>query len=296
MEMKKLIGILIIILITTFSYGQDNIELENNEIVKWKDTGGILRGQIFPVNNTFLVTSMGTGMHLHFGDGRTNTSDTWFSADLNETPSSLVPFVIKATGNIGVGTNFPSNKFEIKSIDNNFSTITLGLQPYQNDNTQGGLGVASGGVISLNAYNNLIFQTDGGNGYSEHMRINAEGKVGIGTTDFSGDHKLRVQGSIGAREIKVEASGWSDFVFEDNYELRTLEETEKFIVKNKHLPEIPSAAEVEQDGINLGEMDAKLLQKLEEMTLYMIDMNKEIKAVKEENAILKEKMKTLEEE
>ena len=106
------------------------------------------------------------------------------------------------------------------------------------------------------------------------QKIYTEGKVGIGTTDFTGDHKLRVEGSIGAREIKVEAGTWSDFVFFDNYELRTLEETEQFILENKHLPEIPSAAEVTENGINLGEMNAKLLLKIEELTLYLIQEHK----------------------
>ena len=69
-----------------------------------------------------------------------------------------------------------------------------------------------------------------------------KGKLGIGT-ETTGSHELAVEGSIGAREIKVEASGWSDFVFENDYELRTLEEVEQHINENGHLPEIPSEAE-----------------------------------------------------
>lgn len=100
------------------------------------------------------------------------------------------------------------------------------------------------------------------------------GQVGIGTTSM-GTHKLAVEGTIGAREIKVEAGTWSDFVFENDYKLRTLEEVENYITVNKHLPEIPSEAEVTENGINLGEMNAKLLQKIEELTLYLIEQNKE---------------------
>jgi len=119
------------------------------------------------------------------------------------------------------------------------------------------------------------------------MILNKDGKLGIGTSDFSGNHKLRVEGSIGAREIKVEASGWSDFVFYDDYELRTLEEVEQHIKDKGHLPEIPNEAEVTKNGINLGEMNAKLLQKIEELTLYLIEQNKKIEA-------LEQKVKTLE--
>jgi len=119
-------------------------------------------------------------------------------------------------------------------------------------------------------------------------------------TSSTGSHKLAVGGSIGAREIKVEASGWSDFVFDSDYELRTLEEVEQHIKENGHLPEIPSEAEVTENGINLGEMNAKLLQKIEELTLYMIDMNKQMKAqateienLKSENSELKNEISAL---
>ena len=130
----------------------------------------------------------------------------------------------------------------------------------------------------------------------EAFRITESGKVGIGTTDFSGNHKLRVEGSIGAREVKVEASGWSDFVFEQGYELRTLEALETHIQEQGHLPEIPSAAEVIEQGINLGEMNAKLLQKIEELTLYLIEQNKELKDAQAQILKLKEKVQTLENE
>lgn len=82
---------------------------------------------------------------------------------------------------------------------------------------------------------------------------------------------------------------WSDFVFENDYDLPTLEEVEEHIAENGHLPEIPSEAEVTENGINLGEMDAKLLQKIEELTLYLIEQNKEIKELKKEISDMKSK-------
>lgn len=114
-----------------------------------------------------------------------------------------------------------------------------------------------------------------------------EGSVGIGTPT-TGNHKLAVDGSIGAREITIESDTWSDFVFEESYALRDLEEVETFIQQHHHLPEIPSEAEVINDGINLGEMDAKLLMKIEELTLYLIQQNKRIKALEEKNEALLE--------
>ncbi|MCR9252371.1 MAG: hypothetical protein NXI20_18245 [bacterium] len=105
--------------------------------------------------------------------------------------------------------------------------------------------------------------------------------VGIGTTDTFG-HKLAVNGSIGCKEVKVETtSAWPDYVFEDGYDLISLEAIESFINENGHLPNIPSAAEVEENkGIELGEMNAKLLEKIEELTLYMIELKKENQSLK----------------
>ncbi|UOB17894.1 hypothetical protein [Abyssalbus ytuae] len=114
-----------------------------------------------------------------------------------------------------------------------------------------------------------------------------DGSIAIGTTS-TGSHKLAVEGSIGAREIKVQATGWSDFVFENDYNLPTLKEVEQHIKQKGHLKDIPSAAQVEENGILLGEMDAKLLQKIEELTLYTIQQQKEIEKLKKENKSLKE--------
>ena len=121
-------------------------------------------------------------------------------------------------------------------------------------------------------------RTANGYDYTMIMDLNT-GNVGIGTSVGSlgtSSHKLSVEGSICAREIVVLSSGWSDFVFEDDYNLRSLTEVEELINKEGHLPEIPSAKEVEGNGISVGEMNAKLLQKIEELTLYIIEQEKRI--------------------
>ena len=100
-------------------------------------------------------------------------------------------------------------------------------------------------------------------------------------------NKLDVKGTIHSQEVKVDMTGWSDFVFKKQYNLPTLEEVEKYINEKGHLENIPSEKEVLKNGINLGEMNAKLLQKIEEMTLYMIEMKKDINFLKEENKVLK---------
>ncbi|HEX3009453.1 MAG TPA: LamG-like jellyroll fold domain-containing protein [Bacteroidales bacterium] len=100
-----------------------------------------------------------------------------------------------------------------------------------------------------------------------------EGNVGIGTS--TPQNKLDVNGTIHAKEIKVDLAGWSDFVFQPTYKLKSLIDVEKYIKANGHLENIPSAKEVEANGVNMGDMQAKLLQKIEELTLYMIELKKE---------------------
>jgi hypothetical protein len=116
----------------------------------------------------------------------------------------------------------------------------------------------------------------------QKLVINAN--VGIGTVNPT--HKLSVNGGIRAKEVVVN-TGWSDFVFDDDYDLMSLPKLEKYILSNNHLPDIPDAAEVEKNGISLGDMDAKLLQKIEELSLYLIELNKKVENLQNENKILK---------
>jgi hypothetical protein len=113
------------------------------------------------------------------------------------------------------------------------------------------------------------------------IRLIENGNVGIGATNP--DSKLTVAGNIHAREVKVtlNAGVVPDYVFANDYKLKSLQEVEDYIKENSHLPEIPSATEIEKNGLMLAEMNLSVLKKIEEMTLYMIEQNKKI-----ENQIL----------
>ncbi len=115
------------------------------------------------------------------------------------------------------------------------------------------------------------------------MVIKPDGKIGIGQpSNYSGNFKLYVKGGIISDKVKVAVDGspeWMDVVFEKNYPLRTIRELEKYIHLNKHLPEIPTTEEVKRDGIDLGMMQKKFLQKIEELSLYIIQQEKRIEAL-----------------
>lgn len=102
-----------------------------------------------------------------------------------------------------------------------------------------------------------------------------DGNVGIQTAK-NGGYALSVGGSLRAEEIEVSlASTWPDYVFAKDYELKSLEKVEEYIKENNHLPNIPSAKEVDEVGLNLGEMQVKMMEKIEELTLYVIELKKE---------------------
>ena len=106
---------------------------------------------------------------------------------------------------------------------------------------------------------------------------------------------MKVNAKIEAKEVKVTLTPTADFVFAEDYNLPKLEEVEKHIKEKKHLPEIASAKEMEKEGVNVGEFQIKLLQKIEELTLYSIEQNKKINLLIEENKEQAKKIKKIEE-
>jgi hypothetical protein len=126
-----------------------------------------------------------------------------------------------------------------------------------------------------------------GFGNSDSVWVDSSGKVGIGTANPQST--LAVNGTITTKKIKVTETGWSDFVFDDGYKLPTLNAVESHIKQYKHLPGIPSAREIKQKGLDVSDVLAKQMQKIEELTLYMIEMKKE-------NEELKARIKALEEQ
>ncbi len=124
---------------------------------------------------------------------------------------------------------------------------------------------------------------------SEVLTLTNAGQLGIGAPDpskySSPLYKLAVNGSAIFTQVVVKLyNNWPDYVFGDNYKLRSLNSLEQYINTNKHLPDMPSTEEMQKkDGEDLGEMNAKLLQKVEELTLYVIQLKKEIEKLEDRN-------------
>jgi hypothetical protein len=124
-----------------------------------------------------------------------------------------------------------------------------------------------------------------------NLTVNSIGNVGIGTTNPT--YKLSVNGTIQAKEIRVE-TGWADYVFAPGFTLRPLSEVETYINQNQHLPDVTSAAEIQKDGLQVGKQMTEMMQKIEELTLYVIDLKKENTNIQKENEALKMRIGKLE--
>jgi len=127
---------------------------------------------------------------------------------------------------------------------------------------------------------------------TERMRITSAGNIGIGTA--VPQYKLSVNGTIGTKEVVVTNTGWADYVFKPDYRPMPLSEVSSYIEEHHHLPGIPSESEVEKKGVSLGDMQVKLLAKIEELTLHMIQAEEKTERLEKQNRELQERVSRFE--
>ncbi len=184
--------------------------------------------------------------------------------------------VILSNGNVGVGTNSPLAKLDIKQTAGDWMDFVSA-----NDGSRYRFHLpASGERLELGVY-------DGSSGIThwEVLKIIRNGDIYFG----NGQAKVNVNGTLKARQIIV-TNSWADYVFDNEYRLMALPNLANYILENKHLPDIPAASDIEKDGISVGEMQKNHMVKIEELTLYILQQQKEIDSLKADVQYLKSKV------
>ena len=270
--------------------------------------------------NTFILGhTNGTNLRMGY-----NTNYSWIQAHdgkplyINELGNNLI--LTPTYSNVGIGVFSPAAKLDVrggltKSI---YGIIVPTVNIFTKEDPQVGTGaaIALGGKTGLStadyAFAYLTGAKENNDDYSgyfavhtvsgggvnevssanyERFRITSNGNVGIGTS--TPRERLSVNGNIRAKEVKVETANWPDYVFKPGYKITTLPELEKYIKTNQHLPDFPTALNVENSGVELGDMIKKLLKNQEELTLHLIEQNKKMEILRQQVSVQEQLIKEL---
>lgn len=291
---------------TNVSYGQDNNIFQAGGNVGIGTTSPTTRLQVSgTLSAVDLANALGTSTPVIFGS--VSNAYPTFGVSMNhvvEDPGTNVYGMallstdsyltgrtekvrITGSGNVGIGTKTPNTKLQVSGTLSAIDLVsTLGASTPVIYGSIGGAypgwGVSINHVVEdvgSNHYGMALLTTDNFlTGRTEKMRIAANGNVGIGTA--APDSKLSVNGVIHSKSVKVDMNNWPDYVFKPKYDLLTLNEVKSYIIKNQHLPEMPSAVEIETNGLNLGDMNKLLTKKVEELTLYLLEKDTEVSTLK----------------
>ena len=195
--------------------------------------------------------------------------------------------------NVGIGTNAPATTLHLftTSYTQATSETTTVFAQYRLVSGSRTYQLATAGSAIGAPYTGAFYVHDETAG-ATRLLITSGGNVGIGTTNPQ--YLLSVRGTVGAEEFIVTNTGWSDYVFQPGYRLRPLSEVGAYIQANHHLPDIPSEAEVKEKGVSMGDMQSKLLAKVEELTLHMIQAEERNNRLEEQNRELRDRIGRLE--
>lgn len=211
---------------------------------------------------------------------------------IQKVPATTFDWVMNSSGDVGMGTTTPLVKLHLKESGSpevfrieGTTGVQMGLAV---NGVENGFFNMTGddmkiGTLASNDLGRFIVRVNGG----DRMFVHPDGRVSIATATPATGYMLSVNGKIVSTEVRVELNvNWPDYVFKKDYNLPSLKSVEEFIAKYNRLPNIPSAEEVKKNGIELGDMNKRLLEKVEELTLYIIKQDKELETLKQKiNAV-----------
>ncbi|WP_158829358.1 hypothetical protein [Mucilaginibacter lacusdianchii] len=279
-------------------FGNGNMSVNDlNDIVYLEKPGYVQMRLYQPQSGVHGLISINNNGEPSMANGSYTTGmQIWTGSNhrLSFGTNSTERMTILGSGYVGIGAANPQNLLSIKgwspwglvkltpSSDNGEACISFNTRSSDVDNSNqwlvgaGPWGLGSSFVIGNSAYSAPV------------MTFNTNGNIGIGTN--KPDTKLAVNGTIHTQEVRVDMTGWSDYVFKPAYQLPSLAFVKSYIEKNNHLPEVPSEEDVVKNGINLGEIVRMQTKKIEELTLYLIQQQERIDKL-EKNLSKKRKVK-----
>ncbi len=221
----------------------------------------------------------GTTHASHFSYG--TTEDTYIRG--GKANAKVIINDIPGLGNVGIGTNAPAHKLQVNTTGN-----ASGIVHANNVGVQVGtyIGYNLGWLGTFSNHPLALFVNNGQPAFT----ITTDERFQFGNTTIPAGYKMSVDGKVLCTELEVLVTPWPDYVFKPEYRLKPLHEVENFIQTNGHLPNIPKAEEIENKSLAVGNMSKLQMEKIEELTLYLIEINKRLKKVEEENEALKKEL------
>lgn len=239
----------------------------NGEVTLKGDNGSITIGATDEQTMTFNTdrSKFVFNKPIYNQSGIYNVRNSNLLFNINDTTRMTI---LQSSGNVGIGILNPTTRLHI-----NDGALKIGLSTSASERLKNILQFGDGTYVQMGEWEKDDYLSFKASGYNF-----TKGNVGIGT--LTPAYKLDVVGTIRAQELIVETTG-ADFVFADDYQLRPLSEVKAFIEENKHLPEIKSAQEMQQNGVGVNELQTQLLQKIEELTLYLIQQEQTIQELRQ---------------
>ncbi|HRC32943.1 MAG TPA: hypothetical protein PK736_05825 [Bacteroidia bacterium] len=291
-----------------FSVGDNNLLIQPRMMIDNQGSVGIgttspsakltvqTQSEVYGIVHTDGTVKMGTYIGLNVYN---NLAGGWLGTESDHpmyfmTNNNWPQITLLQNGNVGFGSSNPHAQLQFDNGLNNRRIVLW--EGVDNEHQFAGFGMNANTLryqVEHLGGNHVFYAAVDSTSSNELMRIQGDGRVAIGG-DASSNYKLTVRGSIICTDLRVQLQPFPDYVFANDYKLLPLNELENYVNKNNHLPGMPTATEVEEQEVTVGQLQMKLVEKVEELTLYVIELNKANEQLKNNNAALVERVKLLE--